>query len=86
MKAPLQRPWQNQLVVLAGFLTAGAILPWAYRPACVVALIAIAAVLLVSRLRAHAAFSAKHRSDDVYAKIARIRAARERERPKRGPL
>jgi hypothetical protein len=49
------RPWQNKLAIFAGFLVAGALFPWSFRLVCAFAAIVIVMLLLVMRLRTHAA-------------------------------
>ena len=77
------RPWQNKLAVLAGFLVAGALYPWPLRLECALAAIVIILGLLVIRLRTHAATVTRRNTDDVLAKIERIRASRPQIRPGR---
>lgn len=79
------RPWQNKLAILAGFLVAGALFPWGLRLVCAFAAIVIVMLLLVTRLRTHAALKTREHTDDVLAKVARIRASRAQLRPGRGP-
>lgn len=82
VNAPLMRPWQNALAIVAAFLVAGALLPWELRLACAVGAVGIVLLLAVFRLRAHAATVQKKRTTDVYGAVSRIRADRE-ERMKR---
>jgi len=78
MNAVPMRPWQNALAIVAGFLVAGALLPWSsrYRLACALAAIAIVLVLLAARMSAHAKQRAKRTSGDAWSRIERIRAER----------
>lgn len=73
------RAWQNALVIVAGFLVAGALLPWDpdLRLACALAAIGIVLLLLVFRLRAHARSVTAKRTSDVYSQVTRIRNARQ---------
>jgi hypothetical protein len=82
VNAPLMRPWQNALAIVAAFFVAGALLPWRLRLVCALAAIAIVLYLAVLRWRAHMAAGSKRRIDDVYGRIEALRAAREK--PKRG--
>jgi len=70
------RPWQNALAIVAGFLVAGALLPWDLRLACALGAIGIVLLLLVFRIRSHSAGIAKNRTAGVYNQIERLRAAR----------
>jgi len=72
------RPWQNALAIVAGFLVAGALLPWPqrYRLACAIGAAALVLLLLAARLGAHAKQRARRSSDDSWSRIERIRAAR----------
>ena len=76
------RPWQN-LLALAGTLSAAAgLLPvqTGIRLSCVALACGAGALLLGLRLRAHG-MRPDSTPDDVYERIARIRAARGRRRP-----
>lgn len=77
------RPWQNALAIIAGFLVAGALLPWELRLACAFGAIGIVLLLLVFRLRAHSAGMMKKRTTGVYNQIEHLRAAR-KDRFRRG--
>lgn len=78
------RPWQNKLAILAGFLVAGALFPWSFRLVCAFAAIVIVMLLLVTRLRTHAAVQTREHTNDVLARVERIRAGRAQLRPGRG--
>ena len=70
------RPWQNALAIVAGFLVAGALLPWDLKLACALGAIGIVLLLFVMRIRSHSAGIAKKRTAGVYTQIERLRAAR----------
>jgi hypothetical protein len=72
------RPWQNALAIVAGFLVAGALLPWSprYRLGCAIGAAALVLVLLAARLGAHAKHRASRSTDDAWSRIERIRAER----------
>ena len=77
------RPWQNKLAILAGFLVAGALFPWSLRLVCAFAAIVIVMLLLVTRLRTHAALRTREHTSDVLSRVERIRAGRTQLRPGR---
>lgn len=77
------RPWQNKLVILAGFLVAGALFPWPLRLGCALAAIVIIMILLVVRLRTHAAVKTREHTDDLLSRVERIRSGRTQLRPGR---
>lgn len=70
------RPWQNALAIVAGFLVAGALLPWELRLACAFGAIGIILLLCVIRIRSHKIVLTKKRTADVYGQVDRIRTAR----------
>lgn len=72
---PMPR-WQNLLAIVAGFLVAGALLPWDLRLSCALGAIGIVLLLLVLRIRAHRAAVTKKQTSDVYGQIERLRTAR----------
>jgi hypothetical protein len=78
MTAPRMRRGQTAIALVATLFAAGALLPLA--PAARFVLIGLAAaaiaILLVVRLRAHAARRDDARNAATYARIDRIRAAR----------
>jgi hypothetical protein len=78
MNAVPMRPWQNALAIVAGFLVAGALLPWPerYRLPCALAAIAIVLLLFVARMNAHAKRRARRSAGDAWSRIERIRAER----------
>ena len=80
MTAPPMRRWQNLLALLATTLAALALVPLEARVRLLCALFAIALIcaMFLLRLRAHRARRSDLRVDDVYARIARIRAQRRR--------
>jgi len=69
---------QNALVIIALFLVAGSLLPWAptLRIACAAGAIALVLGLLAVRLRGHAATRRRGTDDALQARIDRIRADR----------
>ena len=82
MTAPLMRRWQNLLALLAVMLAGGSLLPLPehVRLACVAAAVATILVVLAVRLRAHQPSRRLPSGPDVYDRIERIRADRERRR------
>lgn len=72
------RPWQNLLALLATVLAGIALLPvdGRVRLLCSVLAGSVICVMLLVRLRAHAARRSERRVEDVYGKIERIRARR----------
>jgi putative effector of murein hydrolase LrgA (UPF0299 family) len=70
------RPWQNALAIIAGFLVAGALLPWDLRLPCAGAASGIVLLLLVMRVRSHRVVVHKKRTAVVYNQVERIRAER----------
>jgi hypothetical protein len=79
------RPWQNALAIIAGFLVAGALLPWDLKLACALGAIGIVLLLFVMRIRSHSAGIAKKRTAGVYTQIEHLRAARKDRFRKRTP-
>lgn len=80
------RPWQNKLAIIAAFLVAGALLPWSLRLECALAAIVIVMLLLVMRLRTHAAARQREHTGDILARVERIRAGRAQLRPGRDAI
>ena len=76
------RTKQNVVALAATMLAAGTLLPVPVQTRVVLAGLAFAVILmlLAVRLRAHAADRRADRVDDVYARIARIRAQRDKPR------
>ncbi|GAC1407073.1 MAG: hypothetical protein NVSMB64_13450 [Candidatus Velthaea sp.] len=74
------RPWQNALAIVATFFVAGALLPWNGRIRIFCALVAAALIglLLVFRLRSHAASVSMRAGAVTDEKIRRIREERKR--------
>ena len=70
------RPWQNALAIVAGFLVAGALLPWSLRLACALGAIGIVVLLAVFRLRAHSRDLMQARTSNVYARLEKMRSDR----------
>jgi hypothetical protein len=81
MTAPPMRRWQNLLALLAVLLASGALLPIApiLRYACIGSAVGVIAAVLLVRLRAHGPTN-RPSGPDVYDRIAKIRADRERRR------
>ena len=77
------RPWQNKLAIFAGFLVAGALYPWSLRLVCAFLAIVIVMLLLVLRLRSHAAVQTRERTESVMTRVERIRSGRAQLRPGR---
>jgi hypothetical protein len=73
--------WQNLLAIIAIFLVAGAVWPWAAlgRLICAALAFALIAIVLVSRLQQHAAGFTGSRATirDMETRIDRIRSERE---------
>jgi len=67
---------QKALALLATVCVIGAVIPWSYRVTCLITAVVI--ILLLAYMRTSAAKVARdnQKTSDVYAKIARIRAAR----------
>jgi hypothetical protein len=78
MNAPPMRRWQNAVALAATLLAAGTLLPVApgVRIALVALAVAVIVLLLVVRLRSHAARRDSARVAGVYDRIERIRAER----------
>ena len=76
------RTKQNAIALAAIMLAAGTLLPVEPRVRFALAGLAFAIILLLLavRLRAHAFDRSRERVDDVYARIARIRALRDKPR------
>ncbi|MGD1065846.1 MAG: hypothetical protein ABR975_03440 [Vulcanimicrobiaceae bacterium] len=81
MIAPPMRRWQNLLALLAVLLASGALLPIApnLRFACIGSAIGVIAAVMLMRLRAHRP-TTRSSGPDVYDRIAKIRADREKRR------
>ncbi|GAC1419127.1 MAG: hypothetical protein NVSMB5_10810 [Candidatus Velthaea sp.] len=79
------RPWQNALAIIATFFVAGALLPWSAQARLFCAFVAGAmiAVLLVLRMRSHAASISSRSGALTDAKIAQIRGERSRRMTRR---
>jgi hypothetical protein len=80
MVAPPMRRWQNLLALLAVVLAAGALLPLGerIRYGCMAAAIGLILLILMTRLRAHRPAARRPSGPDVYDRIAKIRAEREK--------
>ncbi len=76
MLARSRRLPQNLLALLATILAIGAILPSPYRLQCALGVVALVLLLAFLRTQATVATMRSARRADVYAKVARIRAAR----------
>lgn len=85
MNAPPMRTWQNLAALLAIVVAAGTLLPIAppVRLLCAGLAGVLVVWLLAMRMRAHRVRRERDAVDEVYAKIARIRAARTRRRVRR---
>ncbi|BDE07212.1 hypothetical protein WPS_24880 [Vulcanimicrobium alpinum] len=85
MNAPPMRTWQNLAALLATVVAAGALLPTAppLRLLCAGIAGVLVVWLLAMRMRAHRVRRERDAFDDVYARIARIRAARTCRRERR---
>ncbi|HTW85927.1 MAG TPA: hypothetical protein VMD91_17790 [Candidatus Sulfotelmatobacter sp.] len=82
MTAPPMRRWQNLLALFAVLLASAALLPLrpGVRLGFVAAAVGVIVAVLVSRLRAHQPSGRRPSGPDVYDRIAKIRAERERRR------
>jgi uncharacterized membrane protein len=81
------RPGSTILILIAGLMVAGAVIPWALRVPSAIGAGCVLVAMIVSQSRARTAKVQKRRVSDTYAAVERLRAERkerfERNRPRR---